>query len=128
MGTNPWTYIFVFVFAIAGGTLILGVLYSLIIAKAAARYSDKVLDKFTVNMAKMLPGADCGQCGFKSCEEYADAVLHTEADEDKCPYAAAGTPEKMLAMREKLQKLMEDPTPPEDRKPRFWDKKFGGKP
>lgn len=124
MGSNPWTYIVIFALVIFGGSILLATLYSLIVAKAATRYSDKVLDKFGKNLAKMLPGADCGQCGFKCCQDYAEAVLHTEADEDKCPYAAKEVPEKMVEQREKLQKLMEDPTPPENRRTGFWDRKF----
>lgn len=124
MGTNPWTYIFLFVVAIAGGATILGVLYGLVIAKVAANFSDKTLGNFTNQMTELLPGENCGKCGFKTCKEFANAVLRTETSEKKCPYLDEDTIEQMLECRENLQQIMEDPTPPKQRKESYWDRKF----
>lgn len=124
MGANPWTYIFLFILVLTAGILLMSVLYSLLIAHVAAHFSDKTMDKYQKELQKMLPGTDCGKCKFKTCAEYADAVLHTEAPEDACPCARPGTPEAMVAARERLQKSMEDPTPPEKNEPRFWERKF----
>lgn len=124
MGTNPWTYIFLFIFVIAAAILVIGTLSGLLIGFVASRYSVKNMNKYQKEIESLLPGKDCGQCKFPSCAEYADAVLHTEAPEDACPYAKAGAPEAMEAIRERLQKSLEDPTPIEKKEPRFWERKF----
>ena len=124
MGTNPWTYIFVFILAIVGGILVMGTLGGLLIGFAASRYSEKNLNRYQTEIQKLLPGKNCGQCKFATCAEFADAVLHAEADDDACPYAKAGTPEAMAAVRQRLQKSLEDPTPMEKKGPRFWERKF----
>lgn len=124
MGTNPWTYILVFILVIMGGVIVLGTLGGLLMGFVASRYSVKHFGKHQAEIEKLLPGKDCGQCGFQSCCEYADAVLHTEAPEDACPYTKPGAAEAMIAVRERLQKSLEDPTPMKKKEPRFWERKF----
>ena len=124
MGSNPWTYILVFTLAIAAGIVVLGTLSGLLIGFVASRYSVKNMNKYQTEINALLPGKDCGQCKYQSCWEYADAVLHTEAPEDACPYVKPGVPEAMVAIRERLQNSLEDPTPIKKKEPRFWEQKF----
>ena len=124
MGTNPWTYIIVFALVVVAFTLLVAVLQSFLISKVAVRYADKTHDKFVKEMCGLLPGKNCGACGYDSCTAYAEAVLHTMADENLCPHAKETAPEAMEACRASLQELLEDPTPPKERKPRFWEQKF----
>ena len=121
---NPWVYLLFGILILGGGILLLSVITSLVIARAAAKYSDKTISKYQEMVMKMLPGTDCGKCKKCSCAEFADAVIHTEIDEYACPYLTEETVQKILAERERLQKLMEDPTPPEKKGPRFWERKF----
>lgn len=121
---NPWLYLLIFIVVLGAAILLLSVLSSLIIARAAAKYSDKVIPKYQKMIEELLPGTNCGQCKRCSCEEFADAVLHTEIDEDACPHIDQATIDRILALREKLQKSMEDPTPPEKKEPRFWEQRF----
>jgi len=124
IGYNPWLWLLIFIVVMAAGILLLSVISSLIIARAAAKYSDKIIPKYQQSIEKLLPGTDCGKCKRCSCAEFADAVLHTEIDEYACPYLNEETVNKILDLREKLQKSMEDPTPPEKKEPRFWEQKF----
>lgn len=124
MGTNPWTYILVFTLVIVAGVLVLGTLGGLLMGFVASRYSEKTLNRFLKEMEALLPGKNCGQCKCATCALYAEAVLHADLDEDLCPYAKAGTPEAMAAVRQRWQKLLEDPTPPKKKEPRFWERKF----
>ncbi len=124
MGSNPWVYILVFTLVIAAGIVVLGTLSGLLIGFVASRYSVKNMNKYQKEIDALLPGKDCGQCKYHSCWEYADAVLHTEAPEDACPYVKQGVPEAMVAIRERLQKSLEDPTPIKKKEPRFWEQKF----
>jgi Na+-translocating ferredoxin:NAD+ oxidoreductase RNF subunit RnfB len=123
-GNHPWGYLTVFLAVMVGGILLLSVITSLVVAWAAGRYSDKIIPKYTEMVEKLLPGKDCGKCSRCTCAEYADAVIHTELDIDLCPYTDEKTQEKMLEIREKLQKLMEDPTPVERKDSGYWDRKF----
>ena len=124
LGDNPWTYIFVFTLVITGFILVAGTLSGLLIGFVASRYSVKNMDKYQKEIEALLPCTDCGQCKFQTCAEYADAVLHTEAPEDACPHVKPGVPEAMVAIRERLQKSLEDPTPIKKKEPRFWERKF----
>ena len=124
MGTNPWTYIFVFTLVIVAGILVLGTLGGLLMGFVASRYSEKTHNRYQKEIENLLPGKDCGQCKFVTCSEYADAVLHAEVDDDRCPCAKAGTPEAIEAVRMRYNKLFEDPTPPKKKGPRFWERKF----
>lgn len=124
MGANPWLWILVLSLGIMGGILVLGTLSGLLIGFVASRYSVKNMNKYQKEIEAFLPRKDCGQCKYPSCSEYADAVLHTEAPEDACPYVKPGAPEAMVAIRERLQKSLEDPTPIKKKEPRFWEQKF----
>lgn len=124
IGYNPWLWLLICIVVLAAAILLLSVISSLIIARAAAKYSDKVIPKYQKSIEKLLPGTDCGKCKKCSCSEFADAVLHTEIDENACPHIDEQTVEKILALREKLQKSMEDPTPIRKDEPHFWEKKF----
>ena len=124
LGDNPWTYILVFTLAIMGFILVAGTLSGLLIGFVASRYSVKNTNKYQKEIEALLPCTNCGECKFSTCAEFADAVLHTEADADACPYVKPGTPEAMVAIRTRLQKSLEDPTPIKKKEPRFWEQKF----
>ena len=38
---------------------------------------------------KILPGANCGACGFAGCEGYADAIVAGTVDINQCPVGKA---------------------------------------
>ena len=126
MGSNPWTYILIFIVVIAAGATGFGVLFSLLIARVGTSFAEKTQSAYQREIENMLPGKNCGQCGFENCAAYADAVLHTEADEDLCPHGKEGLAEEMVACRGRLQAIMEDPTPPKvrEKKKTIWDKKY----
>ncbi len=46
----------------------------------------------------ILPGANCGGCGYAGCSNYADAILKGEAGYNLCPGAKAEGAEKIAAM------------------------------
>jgi len=52
-------------------------------------------------IAKLLPGYNCGECGFKNCREFARALLRgKDLDPCLCPFLGQ---EKHLAEREKIE-------------------------
>lgn len=38
---------------------------------------------------KILPGANCGACGFAGCSGYADAIVEGKVDINQCPVGKA---------------------------------------
>ena len=124
MGTNPWTYIFLFVFAGFAIVLLLTFISSTIITKFATRYSEKTLDKFTKEIEAKLPGKNCGECGCETCYYFADALLRRELSESKCPYAGETLEAEVDEIVARLQALMDDPTPPKQRRS-FFDRIIG---
>lgn len=123
-GNHPWGYLTVFLAVLVVGILLLSVISSLIIAWAAGRYSDRVIPAYTAQIEKLLPGTNCGQCKKCTCAEFADALIHTEVDLDGCPHTDEKTQQQMLKIREKLQKLTEDPTPLPRKDSGYWDRKL----
>lgn len=55
-------------------------------------------------MAKLLPGYNCGECGFKNCREFGRALLKgKDVDLDLCPYLGQ---EKHLVDRAKIEEIL----------------------
>ncbi len=120
MGSNPWTYLLIFIAVIAGFTVVLGLLFSLLMGALGGRIADRNTEKYRKRMEALLPGKNCGACGFESCAAYADAVLHAMADEDLCPHIDQGEAARLDGIRAQLQASLEDPTPLKDRKQEKW--------
>lgn len=70
-------------------------LANMAMAWAGRRYSEKIQNKHLEKLHKMLPGKNCGKCGYETCQEYAGAVFYGRADEDRCPYGKESLPEDM---------------------------------
>ncbi len=128
MGSNPWLYILGSAVIVVASALLLGYLFSALMVVIGGKASEKVQEKHRREMEEMLPGKNCGQCGFESCALYADAVLHNLADEDLCPHGTEELPQKLEDCRKHLQASLEDPTPPEKKeKKSIFNKKYGPK-
>lgn len=126
MGTNPWTYILIFIVVIAAASILISVLIGLAVGFAAKRYGAKTTNKFQKELRRMLPGENCGQCGCEDCDAYALAVLYGNASESACPYGDEQLTLDMIACVDRMHKLMEDPMPPKPKEQRIfgiWDKK-----
>jgi hypothetical protein len=53
-------------------------------------------------IAKLLPGYNCGECGFKNCREFARSLLKGQ-DLDLCPYLGQ---EKHIAERAEIEEIL----------------------
>lgn len=50
-----------------------------------------------------LPGTDCGQCGFDTCEAFAQALLEQDIQPEACPEAAQNSElSQLLQARQEL--------------------------
>jgi len=67
-------------FGIVGGVgLILGILLALV-----SHFFAVAEDERTKKIRQALPGANCGACGFKGCDDYASAVAEGKAKPNLC--------------------------------------------
>jgi electron transport complex protein RnfB len=62
---------------------LLGVLFAVLLASAGKRFAVQVNPKVEQVLA-LLPGANCGACGFAGCQGFADAVVALKAGVNAC--------------------------------------------
>ncbi|MCF8030765.1 MAG: Fe-S cluster domain-containing protein [Desulfohalobiaceae bacterium] len=62
---------------------LLGVVFSLVLGLAAKVFYVYV-DPRIESIADMLPGANCGGCGFASCSSYAEAIINEGVSPTRC--------------------------------------------
>ena len=75
----------------------LGLVFGLILAAASKMFyveTDPRLDQ----LQELLPGANCGGCGYAGCNAYAEAVLKGEAPVGKCVAGGNECARKMAAV------------------------------
>lgn len=70
----------------------LGLFFGLGLSYASKVFEVKV-DERVGQVREMLPGANCGACGFSGCDGLAEAIVKGEAKPDRCPVGGAATAE-----------------------------------
>ncbi|ABV32861.1 MULTISPECIES: RnfABCDGE type electron transport complex subunit B [Pseudothermotoga] len=80
---------------------VLGLAFGTFLAYSAKKF--EVKEDPRVEMIKqILPGANCGACGYAGCEAYAKAVVAGKATFDMCiPGRPSGVSEKIREIMEK---------------------------
>lgn len=76
---------------IVGG---LGLIFGVGLAYASKKFEVKV-DKRIADIKEMLPGANCGACGYTGCEGFAEALVEGKADINGCPVGGAELAKKL---------------------------------
>ena len=80
--------------AIGGGiALILGVVIVI-----TAKFFDVPVDEKLESIKALLPGANCGACGFSGCEAYADALAQGEPNAGRCPVGGPDMAEELAEL------------------------------
>lgn len=75
----------------------LGALFGIGLSYAAKVFAVKVDERIT-QIREVLPGANCGACGFVGCDAYADAVASGKAEVNACPVGGNAVAEKVAAI------------------------------
>ena len=65
------------------------------VAWAGKRHAEKLQNECVEKICKLLPGKNCGECGYEICEEYAKAVFYGRVDEDRCIRGKEDLPENI---------------------------------
>ena len=74
---------------LAAGTMLLLALVMACVLGWANRAFHVEVDPRVEQIQRVLPGANCGGCGYVGCNEYAEAVVAGEAPPDKCTVGGA---------------------------------------
>ncbi len=73
-----------------------GLLFGAVLAYASKKFAVEV-DPRAEELLAILPGANCGGCGYPGCSGYADAILQG-APTNSCPVGGATVAEKIAAV------------------------------
>ena len=76
---------------------LLGGLFGLALAVAARAFAVKQ-DERIPKMTEILPGANCGGCGYSGCGAYAEAIAKGEAGVGRCAVGGAPVSEALAAI------------------------------
>lgn len=71
--------------AVTGG---IGIVCGVLLAAAAKLFTIEV-DEKVVKVRNLLPGANCGACGYTGCDEMAAAIAAGKAPADGCPVSSS---------------------------------------
>ncbi len=86
------------VISLAAGTmLLLAIAMSFILGWANQAFHVEV-DPKIIQVNDVLPGANCGGCGYVGCNEYAEAVVLNGESVSKCPVGGASCAEAVAAV------------------------------
>lgn len=75
----------------------LGIAFALLLSYASTVFEVKV-DKRVEEVRALLPGANCGACGFPGCDGLADAIALKGAPVNSCPIGGAPLAEKLAEL------------------------------
>lgn len=73
---------------------IMGLLFGILLAFAGKIFTVKT-DERIPKITKVLPGANCGACGYAGCVAYADAIVNNGAKVNMCSVGASQTANKV---------------------------------
>ncbi|MDF2820074.1 MAG: electron transport complex, RnfABCDGE type, subunit [Clostridiales bacterium] len=72
----------------------IGLVLGLILGVAAKVFGIKVDEKITI-VRDLLPGANCGACGYAGCDQLAKAIAEGKAPANACPVSSAASKEQI---------------------------------
>ena len=75
----------------------MGFLFGAILAYASQKFHVDV-DPKQQEVREVLPGANCGGCGFASCDAYSQAAAEGKADTNRCVVGGQAVAEKVAAI------------------------------
>ncbi|NLE54686.1 MAG: 4Fe-4S binding protein [Lentisphaerae bacterium] len=76
---------------------LIGVLLGLAIA-LTVRYFGAPVDPLAEQVAELMPGANCGACGFAGCNDYVQAMVSGKAKPGLCPSQSADALQKVCVL------------------------------
>lgn len=84
----------------------MGLIFGLLLGIAAKVFEVKK-DERVEEIEKVLPGANCGGCGFAGCSAYAEAIVKDDAEITLCSVGGQEVADKIASIMGKEVKVME---------------------
>ena len=84
---------FSFIIYLAITLLVIGFILSIL-----STIADKKTDSSQMRVEKLLPGINCGQCGYPGCSSYAKALINKEAKPNLCRPAGADVAKQLASV------------------------------
>lgn len=75
----------------------LGLLFGIMIG-IVSKYFDVVQDERIPKMTELLPGANCGGCGYSGCKAYATAIVNDNAPVNRCTVGGPSTADSLACV------------------------------
>jgi len=75
----------------------LGLIFGIGLSYASKVFAVKIDERVT-RIREVLPGANCGGCGFAGCDSYADAVVNNGTETNCCPVGGSEVAGKVAAV------------------------------
>ena len=116
---NPFVVVLISILAVAACLLLFSMAFTWIVLKVSDRYMSKKVDMYAENIVNLMPGTNCGKCGYDSCRECAKAMIRNQESPNACQKGSEDLEEKIFACIVDFQKLGEKPKEPERRRSRF---------
>ena len=104
---NPITAVIFICVLLAGGGVLTAVLMSYGMMLATVRNGKKKVNEYTLILSTDLPGKNCGDCGYATCEECATAMLFQETSCASCPHCDIETARELRKTVERYWFLVE---------------------
>ncbi len=76
---------------------VLGVVFALLLFIVAKFFSVEQ-DERVIRVLELLPGANCGGCGFAGCSDFAKALVEGRANPSQCPVSSQETKEMISSL------------------------------
>ena len=109
---NPWLTILIAAVCIVVGVVLFGAVLGLIVTRIALRHARKTMDSYIKKLTALTPGANCGKCGYESCNAYAKAMVCSNVEANLCTYGGETVTENLTECLAEFLKLVE----PEEKK------------
>ena len=94
---NPWMVIAISISAVAAALLFFSLGFTWFILKVSQRHMDKTVKKHAEVTAALMPGTNCGKCGYESCRECAEAMILGQESPNACKEGGEDLEEKLFA-------------------------------
>lgn len=104
---NVWLGILIFIVSITVFIILVSLLICLGIAFYARIFSTTVRRKHLRKLKNLLPGNNCGGCGYKTCSEYAYCVFYNQAEVGSCVNGSPQLSEEMERCLQEFQSILD---------------------
>jgi len=113
---NPWVFIGITILILIVAVVLFSLVFTWLILKLSDRHVHKTVEAHAKKTAKLMPGTNCGKCGYDSCFECAKAIVSGQESPNACKEGGDELTEKLFAAVVEFQEATKRPEDPQPRK------------